>query len=197
MNQKNLNSPRGEALRTKVLNTALRLFSQQGYFNTSIHDIKREAGVSIGAIYHHFENKEAIAYSLYESLLQLMENEIEAVIAVEKSSHGKCAAIIAKLFELTTEQSRNMQFILLAQHREYLPDEAPICSSRPFQIMKNVVVDGMHNGEIREMEPWVAATTMFGGALRMMNLELDGILTKPLSHYLSEVTESAWTAIKA
>ena len=190
-------NPRGESLRIKVLDTALQLFSRQGYFNTSIHDIRQEAGVSIGAIYHHFKNKEALACSLYESLLQLMEREIEAVATGQHGCQQKCNAIIKKLFELTTDQPRNMQFILLAQHREYLPNEAPICSSKPFQIMKGIIQEGIKTGEVREMEPWVAATAMFGGALRMMNLQLDGVLSKPLIHYLDEVTESAWNAVKA
>jgi len=64
MVKKQNNTLRGEALKDKVLETALNLFSEKGYFNTSIHDICRSAGVSIGAIYHHFENKEALAKSL-------------------------------------------------------------------------------------------------------------------------------------
>ena len=89
-----------------------------------------------------------------------------------------------------------MQFVLLAQHKEYLPDEAPICSSKPFQTMKKVVVDGMAEGEVREMDSWVAATAMFGGALRMMNLQLDGVLDRPLTDYLDEVVECGWRGIK-
>ncbi len=45
----------------KIIDTALRLFSDKGYFNTSLQDIRKEANVSIGGIYHHFKNKEEIA----------------------------------------------------------------------------------------------------------------------------------------
>ena len=37
-----------------MLRTALQLFTEQGYFNTSVHDIARTAKVSIGSIYHYF-----------------------------------------------------------------------------------------------------------------------------------------------
>ncbi len=188
---------RGEALRNNVLNTALKLFSERGYFNTSVHDIRRAADVSTGAIYHHFQNKETLARSLYENLLQQMDQAIHEACTHQQGCLDKSRAIIEKMFSLTLERPRQMQFVLLAQHREYLPDEAPICSSKPFQAMKSVVVEGIESGEVRAMEPWVAATTMFGGALRMMNLQLDGVLERPLTDYLDDVVDCAWRGIKA
>ena len=188
---------RGEALKDKVLHTALNLFSERGYFNTSIHDIRRAAGVSTGAIYHHFQNKEALAKALYENLLHQVNGVIDEACSGETGCLNQCRAIIEKLFQLTLEQPRGMQFILLAQHREYLPDEPPICSSKPFQAMKRVVVQGIAVGEVRQMEHWVAASAMFGGALRMMNLQLDGALERPLTDYLDEVVDCAWRGISA
>ncbi len=197
MNSSPKSTVRGKAMRSKILDTALKLFSERGYFNTSIHDIRRAAGVSIGAIYHHFENKEALAKSLYEALLQQMDDAISDACLDKNTCLEKSRAIINKLFTLTHRQPRNMQFVILAQHREYLPDEAPICSSQPFQTMKKVIIDGIVSGEVRDMEPWIAATAMFGGALRMMNLQLDGVLEQPLSEYLDDVVDCAWRGIKA
>ncbi|MGV6826561.1 MAG: TetR/AcrR family transcriptional regulator [bacterium] len=187
---------RGEALRSNVLNTALELFSEKGYFNTSIHDIRKAAGVSTGAIYHHFENKEALAKSLYDSLLQQIDGAIDDACIDKKTCLEKSRSIIEKMFSLTMDYPRQMQFVLLAQHREYLPNEAPICSSSPFQTMKRVVVEGMESGEVRNLEPWVAATAMFGGALRMMNLQLDGVLDRALTTYVDEVVDCAWRGIQ-
>lgn len=189
--------PRGEALKEQVLNTALRLFSEHGYFNTSIHDIRRAAGVSTGAIYHHFENKEHLAKSLYDQLLAQMELTISDACVGHNGCHARSRAIIARLFELAEKEPLRMQFILLAQHREFLPDESPICSSQPFRFMREVIEQGIADGEVRQLEPWVAATAMFGGALRMMNLELDQALERPLHLYLDEVMDCAWRAIAA
>lgn len=188
---------RGDSLREMVLETALRLFSERGYFNTSVHDIRRAAGVSTGAIYHHFAGKEALAKALYDALLSRMETAVDTACAGQQGCLAQGRAIIARLFELTVEQPRTMQFVLLAQHREFLPQEPPICSSQPFQRMRKVVEDGMSTGEVRSMEPWVAATALFGGALRMMNLQLDQALDRPLISYLDEVVDCAWRAIRA
>lgn len=188
---------RGEQLKQQLLTTALLLFSEKGYFNTSVHDIRKMAGVSTGAIYHHFKNKEALAKSLYDSLLTEMNDAIEVACMGQNGCYQKSRAVIARLFELTLEQPREMQFILLAQHREYLPGEAPICSSRPFQAMKAIVATGIADNEVRKMDTWVAASAMFGGALRMMQLQLDGVLNGSLDDYLDEVVECAWLGIRA
>lgn len=189
--------PRGEALREAILTTALRLFSERGYFNASIHDIRREAGVSIGAIYHHFGNKEQLAKALYDDLLERMGQAIKTAISGRTGCRERCRAIIALLFEMTRDDPTAMRFVLLAKHREYLSDEPPICSSRPFAIMRGVVEEGIRNGEVRDTDPWVAASAMFGGALRMMNLSLDGVLQAGLDTYLDEVAECGWRAVRS
>jgi hypothetical protein len=38
---------------------------------------------------------------------------------------------------------------------------------------------------------------MFGGALRMMNLALDGALERPLDEYLDQVVECGWLAVRS
>ena len=56
----------------QVLGAALNLFTEQGYFNTSIPDIVKASSVSTGSIYHYFQDKEGIARSLYASLVDRM-----------------------------------------------------------------------------------------------------------------------------
>ncbi|MBM4269835.1 MAG: TetR/AcrR family transcriptional regulator [Deltaproteobacteria bacterium] len=51
--------------RTKILETAARLFATHGYDSTSLSVVARDASVSKALIFWHFENKE----SLYEAVL--------------------------------------------------------------------------------------------------------------------------------
>ncbi len=188
-------SVRGAALRKLVLDTALERFSRDGYFNTSIHDIRRQAGVSIGSIYHHFGNKEALAKALYDDLLQRMDAGLAEVMGRESDCRARCDGIIAFLFEAAIEAPQAMRFVLEARHREFLPDEPPVCSSQPFQRMRECIERGIQSGDVRPMEVPVAATAAFGGAIRLLHLHLDGALERPLPHYLSETQEAAWRAI--
>jgi AcrR family transcriptional regulator len=52
--------------REKILETATRLFSGQGYANTSLSQVAKEAQVSKALIFWHFENKE----KLFRTVLQ-------------------------------------------------------------------------------------------------------------------------------
>lgn len=57
-----------------ILEAALDLISRQGYRGTSIRDISKAAGVSTGAVYHHFPDKE----SLFDTLLSQYWSAIES-----------------------------------------------------------------------------------------------------------------------
>lgn len=178
-----------------ILTTAIALFYKEGYFKTSIHDIVRESGVSIGSIYHHFKNKEGIVLALYHTILAGMAEELQQIITSEPDVANCCKRILKMLFLETEQHPEVMGFILHARHREFLPDEAPICSSRPFEMMRSVVARGMEENVIRKMDPMVAAACLFGGPIRMIHLRLDGVLPTPLPDYLEEVWDCAWSAV--
>ncbi|MCW9058546.1 MAG: TetR/AcrR family transcriptional regulator [Gammaproteobacteria bacterium] len=186
---------RGAAATEQVMQAALRLFTRQGYFNTSIPDIVRESAVSTGSIYHRFRDKEGIARSLYDSLVERMETAFSDIESRHQSAHDRCRAVIALLFRLTEEEPELMRFMLFSRHREFIPELAPVCSSRPFVQMREMVRAGMAAGEIRTLEPIVAAASVFGGALRLIQLRLDGILDKPLPDYLEEIWACAWRSV--
>lgn len=184
-------------MRGHILDTALRLFTGNGYFNTSIHDIRREAGISIGSIYNHFGGKEGIAKALYHDLLEQMDALVESVIRDGDSAYTRGRGIVARLFELTERDPVSMRFILNAKHREFLPDEPPICSAKPFVKLRDIVNHGILSGEIRDMDPWIAAACAFGPALRLITLRLDGVIPDSLDVCSDEVWDNAWLALQA
>lgn len=182
--------------KARVLDAALFLFTERGYFNTSVHNVARYAGVSIGAIYHHFHDKAGIAQALYDTLLQRMVTEVEALRRADASAEGQFRAIVAYFFELTEKDPATMQFMLHAQHREFLPGQRPIYSSRPFELFREVVATGMARGELRALDGDVATTCLFGGPIRMITAHLDGALPQPLSAYRDQVCECSWRAVR-
>lgn len=58
---------RREGTRAKILAAARACFAADGYEGTSLDSIMAKAGVSKGALYHHFANKLAIMAALYEA----------------------------------------------------------------------------------------------------------------------------------
>ncbi|WP_018233827.1 TetR/AcrR family transcriptional regulator [Thioalkalivibrio thiocyanodenitrificans] len=179
----------------QVLGAALNLFTEQGYFNTSIPDIVKASSVSTGSIYHYFRDKEGIARSLYDTLVERMESHFNEIEATHTTACDRCRAVIALLFDLTEQEPAVMRFMLFSRHREFIPDQKPVCSSRPFVQMREMVAAGMKGGEVREMTPIIAASAVFGGALRLIQLRLDGILDAPLPEYLDEIWQCAWRSV--
>jgi TetR/AcrR family acrAB operon transcriptional repressor len=52
--------------RARIIDAAERAFFQRGAMRTSLDDIAKEAGVTRGAVYGHFKNKEAVFHAMFE-----------------------------------------------------------------------------------------------------------------------------------
>ena len=68
---------RSEETRTKILDSAIKLFSTCGFNAASVDDICEEAALSKGAFYHQFESKQALFLALLGGWLQAIENAME------------------------------------------------------------------------------------------------------------------------
>jgi AcrR family transcriptional regulator len=65
---------RTEATRAALLGAARALFAQRGYADVPAEEIVRAAGVTRGALYHHFADKKDLFRAVHESLeAELME----------------------------------------------------------------------------------------------------------------------------
>lgn len=69
---------RSEETRSKILASAIKLFSTRGFNAASVDDICADAGISKGAFYHHFKSKQDLFLALLDSWLQTIDNAIEA-----------------------------------------------------------------------------------------------------------------------
>lgn len=194
--QVNTAVPQG-GVREKVIEAALQLFSRRGYFSTSIPDIVRESGVSTGSIYHHFGDKEGIARSLFDTTVERMQQALQDICQRHPDTESRCRDIIQLLFSITEQEPELMNFMLHARHREFLPSVAPICSSQPFRLMRAVVAEGMDRGDLRPMDETVAAAAVFGGAIRLIQMRLDGVIQQPLQSFLDETWDCAWRSVAA
>ncbi|MES9927776.1 MAG: TetR/AcrR family transcriptional regulator [Candidatus Thiodiazotropha sp. 6PDIVS] len=181
-----------EPVNSRILSTALDLFVERGFHNVSIHDIQKQSNVSIGSIYNHFGGKEGVAKALYYHLIKEMEELVEEIIAEGLGFRESCNRIIYLLFEYTETKRNIIAYVLHAKHQEFLPDEPPICSAAPFKKMRNIVQQGIDSGEIRDGTPWVIASTVFGGAIRLIHLRLDGVLDVPLPTLYEELIDCTW-----
>ncbi len=59
-----------EETRRQILDSALALFREHGFEETTIRDIASRAGLSLGAAYYYFKSKEAIVAAYYDYVQQ-------------------------------------------------------------------------------------------------------------------------------
>lgn len=70
------NKDRTEATQSALLTAARHLFAEQGYAETSTPEIVRAAGVTRGALYHHFEDKVALFRAVIMEEYRAVADEI-------------------------------------------------------------------------------------------------------------------------
>ena len=99
------NKNRTEATRAALLKAARRLFCEKGYAETSTPEIVRAAGVTRGALYHHFEDKVALFRAVITEEYLAVADEItksaktipgSAVDALKQGSRGYINAMADK-----------------------------------------------------------------------------------------------------
>lgn len=185
-----------ESISCKVLSAALDLFVENGYHNVSIQDIQRNAKVSIGSIYNHFGGKEGVAKALYEHLLNELIDCIDEVKHQSDNAEERCALLIGKLFHYTETHTTIISFLFNSKHREFLHKEPPICSAQPFKDMRDIIMQGMENGDFRSTNQWIASSLAFGPAIRMIQLRLDGLIEEPLTEYIDEIVSTSISTLK-
>lgn len=71
---------RSEATRSALIGSARRLFAERGYDGVSAEEIVRAAGVTRGALYHHFGGKAELLDAVYDQLEREMTERIARVV---------------------------------------------------------------------------------------------------------------------
>lgn len=85
------NKERSESMRQSLIDAARSLFVEKGYADTATPDIVAVAGVTRGALYHHFEDKKALFRTVIEHEAAEVAAEIEA--AAPAGSNPRAAIV--------------------------------------------------------------------------------------------------------
>jgi AcrR family transcriptional regulator len=139
--------------RDKILETATRLFSTQGYGSTSLSQVAKEARVSKALIFWHFENKERLFQSaLQRSLEPYFVNVVGQLDGLDES--GQINRLIDLFYEFVREHMQSIRFVLsLILREEKQPDDPVARVAELFRIFRDLLIDilesGRHKGVFR------------------------------------------------
>lgn len=85
-----------EERRGQIVQAAVKLFSEEGYYTTTIQQIAKQARVSTGLIYQYFRDKDDILYLSLKQVLDTYEKEIPPQLeGIEHPVQRLCVAIWA------------------------------------------------------------------------------------------------------
>jgi AcrR family transcriptional regulator len=92
-----------EERREKIMDSALRLFRQEGYEAITMQDIADASEISKGSLYLQFENKEALIVAILERTF----DKLEAIIEREAASPGSARDRLKRIVKANIESAQS------------------------------------------------------------------------------------------
>lgn len=95
---------RRESTKARIIEVARNIFARNGYAKASLAEIVNEAGVTTGAIYHHFGDKKGLFVAVAEHLEQQIVLESAAISNTSKSIWQRFENNILKTLEICARE---------------------------------------------------------------------------------------------
>lgn len=161
---------RSEETRTKIMESAIKLFSNSGYNKASVDDICAEAGISKGAFYHHFKSKQELFLALLDGWLQTIDNAIEAskdMTAPE--TFTRMTEAFPYIFETAGDGLPMFLEFWLQASRDKKIWEASIAPYRRYhKYFTSLIKKGVDEGSFAEVDPELASRMIVSTAMGLL-----------------------------
>jgi AcrR family transcriptional regulator len=146
-----------EATRRRVLAAAKELFDNQGYEGTTIREIARRAGVSVGSVFTTFDSKGEILSQVMQDRLDGLYAEFDRVMPhLRGSTLDRLRTLFAIHFAFETRHTRLFLAHIAAAYDWTLPASAKPMGKTPRlqEIICECLIKGVAEGDIdRQVEP--------------------------------------------
>src|SRR2546425_397919 len=86
-----------------IIDAAIRVFARNGYYNSRVSDIAREAGIASGTIYLYFKTKDDILVRLFREKMAEWVALVRKEVAAERDPLAKIRKIVALHFRVIQE----------------------------------------------------------------------------------------------
>ena len=161
---------RSEETRTRIIESAIKLFSSRGYDAASVDDICTEAGISKGAFYHHFESKQALFLALLDGWLKTIDNAIEASKDMTvPETFMQMTEAFPYLFKTAGEGLPIfLEFWLQASRDKKIWDASIAPYRRYHKYFTSLIKKGVQEGSFVEVDPELASRMIVSTAMGLL-----------------------------
>lgn len=147
---------RAEETRTAILEAALGLFSTRGVAGTTLSDVAQRAGVTRGAIYWHFDNKDDLLRALWQEIFLPYEKITEAGERDEEPDPlGALHSVLVAILTDLAENKRTRQLFQMWLDRGVLgtadrkePEQELLCRRQGLERFDAVMRNAIRKGQL-------------------------------------------------
>ena len=149
-----------EETRATLVSTARHFFSEQGFADTSMDDLTAHAGLTRGALYHHFGDKKGLLAAVVEQLDAEMDERLQAISdSAQDAWEGfrrRCHAYLEMALE------PEIQRIVLRDARSVLGGASPQSQRHCIRSMQALIAELMEQGVVSQADPQALAFLIYG-----------------------------------
>src|SRR5881398_3081334 len=158
---------RDSAKPQQIVDAAIRVFARNGYYNSRVSDIAREAGIASGTIYLYFRTKDEILVTLFREKMAQWVALVRREIATERGAEAKIRKLVALHFAVLDgdpDLAEVVQVELRQGHKFFRGASAHEVSAY-FDLIGSILEDGVAAGRFHADLPVKVATKVLFGAM--------------------------------
>ena len=110
---KTINKCKGQRSREKILETAIHLFAQKGFDQTSAQEIADRCKISQTTIFYHFKNKKILFTEVLHYVVAQNRSLFEGKIAAHQDAHSKLINLLKSNIEWAYRYPEQAQIVLI------------------------------------------------------------------------------------
>jgi len=154
----------------QIVDAAVRVFARNGYYNSRVSDIAREAGVASGTIYLYFRTKDEILVTLFREKMAAWVAHVRDAIKDEADAVAKIRRLVALHFSVLEKDPALAEVVQveLRQGHKFFRGASAHEISAYFELMASVLEEGQAAGTIRRDVAVKTAVKVLFGALDQM-----------------------------
>ncbi|KIN30865.1 MULTISPECIES: fatty acid metabolism transcriptional regulator FadR [Bacillus] len=149
----------------QIIDAAVEVIAENGYHQSQVSKIAKQAGVADGTIYLYFKNKEDILISLFKEKMGQFIERMEEDIKEKVTAKEKLALVISKHFSLLAGD-HNLAIVTqleLRQSNLELRQKINEILKGYLNILDGILTEGIQSGELKEgLDVRLARQMIFG-----------------------------------
>ncbi len=186
----------GEDRREAILDAALELFVERGFYGTAVPEIADRAGVGAGTIYRYFESKEALVNAIYRQQKLLFANVVLDGFPATAATREQFRMLWMRMAKFATDHTNAFIFLELHHHARYLDAESRAVENRMLFLFTHVVTGAQARGELKAGPPRLLMGLVMGAFVGVIRSCIED--AQPLNDADWKLAEQClWEAVRS